>query len=151
MTEAPLCGDPHPDSPEVTCDKHVPCYYFHASRTAGISWGTQPDPPPKERTTKQRAEIDKMADRARNRGKTSGNSVAALKAYEPYLETAKGRVLDYLHSRANNWVDAVELTTEEVGGFAGTRRLRELREEGWEIETRPSPGAPNVWQHRLVQ
>lgn len=77
-------------------------------------------------------------------------SKEAAERYEPKRDTAKGRVLVYLQARIGQWVDAPELTTEAVGGFAGTRRLRELREQGWPIDTRPKPGAENTWQHRLV-
>jgi len=51
------------------------------------------------------------------------------------------------------WIDAVRFVDEEVGGFAGTRRLRELREEyGWNIATRrhPDPSKPNTHQHCLL-
>lgn len=79
------------------------------------------------------------------------SSREAAQRYEPKRETAKARVLDYLRARVLMWVDAPELTTPEVGGFAGTRRLRELRDDGWPIETRPKPGATNLWQHRLTE
>lgn len=74
----------------------------------------------------------------------------AAERYEPKRDSAKGRVLAYLRERIGQWVDAPELTRPEVGGFAGTRRLRELRDVGWPIETRPKPDATNTWQHRLL-
>lgn len=78
------------------------------------------------------------------------NAHQAIENYEPRRNTAKARVLACLRSRRGEWIDAVEFTAPEIGGFAGTRRLRELREAGCPIETRPSPGQPNVWQHRLM-
>lgn len=84
------------------------------------------------------------------------NSHEAIKAYEPYRETAKGRVLDLLVKNLGTWLDNTDFAREEVGGFAGTRRLRELREEADEnglwycIETRRKPGTKSVWQHRLL-
>ena len=78
-------------------------------------------------------------------------SKEAAQRYEPKRDTAKARVLEYLRARPRMWVDAPELTSPEVGGFAGTRRLRELRDDGWPIETQPKPGATNTWQHRLVE
>lgn len=75
--------------------------------------------------------------------------VAAAR-FQPKRDSAKGRVLAYLQARLGEWVDAPELTAREVGGFAGTRRMRELREVGWPIETRPHPDGSNVWQHRLL-
>lgn len=84
------------------------------------------------------------------RNSDPATSAEAAERYEPRRETAKARVLDYLRERAGQWVDAVDLTRPEVGGFAGTRRMRELRDGGWPIETRPKPGESNTWQHRLV-
>lgn len=74
----------------------------------------------------------------------------AADRYEPKRGTARARVLDYLRARTGEWVDAPELTDPSVGGFGGTRRLRELREVGWPIETRPKPDTTNTWQHRLL-
>lgn len=80
----------------------------------------------------------------------SGAALEAAERYQPKRDSAKGRVLSYLQERLGEWVDAPDLTTEAVGGFAGTRRLRELRDAGWPIETRPKPGSVNTWQHRLL-
>lgn len=70
-------------------------------------------------------------------------------AYEPKRASAKGRVLALLRERRGHWIDAVAFTASDVGGFAGTRRLRELRDAGHPIETRRKPGSPSTWQHRL--
>jgi hypothetical protein len=85
------------------------------------------------------------------RGDDPANSHLAAQRIQPSRDSARGRVLAYLQGRAGQWVDAIELTLPDVGGFGGTRRMRELREGGWPIETREKPGAPNVWQHRLPE
>lgn len=66
--------------------------------------------------------------------------------------TRKEQVLDYLRSRANQWVNGPELATEEVGGSEGLRRLRELRIEGtYDIRERRHPDADrDIWQYMLV-
>ncbi len=53
---------------------------------------------------------------------------------EPKRSTRKGQVLAAL--RAGGWVPGHELCTHACGGSEGLRRLRELRAEGWKIETR---------------
>lgn len=149
-----LCGAEHPERPEVTCDKPLPCYHFHSSREHRTAWGSQPAPPKRGRSeTKTRVKVDEMASRAAKKTFVREHDLEtaheAIERYEPHRDTAKGRVLAYLREHAGQWVDAPDLTTPEVGGFAGTRRLRELRDDGWPIETRPKPGETNLWQHRL--
>jgi hypothetical protein len=74
----------------------------------------------------------------------------AISSYQPNLKTRKGAVAQYLIRHLGQWIDAPTFAHEDVGGFAGTRRLRELREDhGWPISTREKPGHPNLWQHRL--
>jgi hypothetical protein len=61
----------------------------------------------------------------------------------------KQRVLDRL--RKGGWVDGTELATEEIGGSEGLSRLRELRDEGHEIDERRHPDMrQNVRQYRLA-
>lgn len=142
-----LCGEPHPDKSEVRCDKTVPCYGYHSSVPYDLTWPGNPKP-------RKRADGGKLKDikaRALVRNTDPGTAHEAIERYKPKRDTAKGRVLAYLQEREGVWVDAPELTTQEVGGFAGTRRLRELRDAGWPIETRPKPDAENTWQHRLVE
>jgi hypothetical protein len=38
---ADLCHEPHPERPEVLCDKPVPCLGFHANLEADLDWGVQ--------------------------------------------------------------------------------------------------------------
>ncbi len=65
--------------------------------------------------------------------------------------TRKEQVLDRLVEAAGGWVDGSELATVEVGGSEGLKRLRELRDEGYNIEGRHHPD-PNrdIWQYRLA-
>lgn len=142
-----LCGEPHPDQPSVQCDKAKPCYGYHANALRDLVWPGNPKP-------RRRADGGKLKDikaRALVRKDDPETAHEAIERYEPKRDTAKGRVLAYLRERAGQWVDAPELTAQEVGGFAGTRRLRELRDAGYPIETRPHPAAENTWQHRLTE
>jgi hypothetical protein len=63
---------------------------------------------------------------------------------EPKRSTRKGQVLAVL--RASDWVSGHDLCTHECGGSEGLRRLRELRAEGWPVETR---FVGDVAQYRL--
>lgn len=65
--------------------------------------------------------------------------------------TRKQQVLQHLISQRNHWVDGPALANEEVGGSEGLRRLRELIDEGYPIESRrhPSP-TRDIWQYRYV-
>lgn len=51
----------------------------------------------------------------------------------------------------DGWVNTVEISNAAVGGSAGTSRIRDLRKEGYVIETRPHPD-PTIsqYQYRLV-
>lgn len=62
-------------------------------------------------------------------------------------KTRKQLVLEYL--KEHNWVRTAELENERVGGTQGTRRVRELRAEGWSIEREPDPNSAQ-WRYRLV-
>ncbi len=48
--------------------------------------------------------------------------------------TNKAAVANLLVSNAKTWVGTPEIVS--VGGAQGTRRLRELRSEGWSIATK---------------
>ena len=71
-------------------------------------------------------------------------------SYTANLKTKRDRVLFYLFKRANQWVSGYELTTPEVGGSEGLRRLREARRDGWPIESQPMKGN-SAWEYRFVQ
>lgn len=71
-------------------------------------------------------------------------------------KSRKQQVLDYLrvakeHLGDDYWVNTVDISNAEVGGSAGTSRIRDLRKEGYVIETRPHPD-PQIsqYQYRLV-
>lgn len=53
-------------------------------------------------------------------------------------KTRKERVLSYLKSN-RKYVPGYELTTPEVGGTEGLRRVRELRADGVDIVSRKNP------------
>lgn len=59
------CQHPHPERPDVLCDKDEPCYGYHASATAHAVWpGTPlPDRTPPARTRKGALAL--IAQRAR--------------------------------------------------------------------------------------
>lgn len=148
------CLAKHPES-EATC--YLPAERAHNYHLAhpGLNW-PNPDyvpPPTPIKKAKFTSDANKIKDGIKRNARHSDPSTSkqAAERYEPKRETAKGRVLAHLRAHPNEWVDAPEFTREDIGGFAGTRRLRELREDdGWPIETRPKPGYTNLWQHRLL-
>lgn len=150
------CGEAHPEQPDVECDKAKPCWGSHSNVTAKLVWPGTPLPT-KKRSAARVAEIASRAERGSRTGpplsRTTdpATSHLAIELYEPKRESAKSRVLMYLRDHLGEWVDARVLTDEEVGGFAGTRRMRELRDEGFPIETRLKPDTQTTWQHRLVR
>lgn len=82
---------------------------------------------------------------ARSAGPVS--SINAAIAYEPTRHTNKTIVANYLLDHAGEWIPAS--TFNDIAGRAGDRRMRELRQDGWEIETRRAAG--NLYEHRLVK
>jgi hypothetical protein len=56
------------------------------------------------------------------------------------LESARDDTKRY----PDGWVDGPSITTPAVGGSEGLRRLRELREDGVEIEVRVKPATRGV-------
>lgn len=167
------CGAVNPNDPESVCIVEAPGHGYHAD-DKGEHWPDTErikqvrEQETSRRSTRRRGTLYRIANGARKgkQGLLEGDEEAAsgpivrtedpdtaheaAERYEPKRDSAKGRVLGYLRERLDQWVDAPELTHDSVGGFAGTRRLRELREAGWPIETRPKPGYTNTWQHRLV-
>lgn len=63
--------------------------------------------------------------------------------------TNKAAVAQTLVGNAKSWIDTATIT--EVGGPGGTRRLRELRSEGWSIRTRRNPETPSTFQFMLTR
>lgn len=65
--------------------------------------------------------------------------------------TRKEQVLEYLKARLGSWVDTTEIANEVVGGSEGTKRLRELKAEGWMIQMRSHPDkGVDQYQYRLA-
>jgi biotin operon repressor len=64
------------------------------------------------------------------------------------VNTRKGRVLKTLRSR--KWTPGYELTQPEVGGTEGLRRVRELRSEGYKIESRRMKDS-RAFEYRLAR
>lgn len=61
--------------------------------------------------------------------------------------TARERVYNVLRSR--RWTPGFDITSPDVGGSEGLRRLRELRAQGYDIKTRKIEGS-NAFEYRLV-
>lgn len=61
--------------------------------------------------------------------------------------TRKDRVITYL-KRNRKFVPGYEITTPEIGGTEGLRRLRELRADGHNIISRKNPKTGN-WEYKL--
>ena len=64
------------------------------------------------------------------------------------MKTRKEKVLEVLAD--GEWHDGYALCHPGIGGSEGLRRLRELREDGHDIEMRRVPGR-NTRQYRLVR
>ena len=62
------------------------------------------------------------------------------------LDSAKGRVLKLLQDR--QWHTTAEINA--VGGTEGTRRVRDLRAEGFDIEVKKFSSDGNKWKYRLA-
>lgn len=77
------------------------------------------------------------------------SSISAALMYEPTRDTRKTIVANYLLDHQGEWIDAS--TFNDIAGRAGDRRMRELRQDGWNIDTRVSPLGGRVYQHRLVK
>ena len=61
--------------------------------------------------------------------------------------TYKAAVAQTLVGNPKTWINTS--TINEIGGPGGTRRVRELRAEGWSIKTRRNPDAPTTFQFML--
>jgi len=60
---------------------------------------------------------------------------------EPKRGTRKAEVLSKLLADPYTWIPAEELHTASCGGSDGLRRVRELRNMGWDIEVRYLEGS----------
>lgn len=65
----PDCSTPHPERPDVLCDKGVPCFGFHANARARMTWPGNPLPPREEPKGKsggsRKGQLALIAQRAR--------------------------------------------------------------------------------------
>lgn len=61
------CDAPHPERPELRCDKSAPCYGYHANAPANTIWDGTPLPPSpvSVRSGSAKARLALMARRAR--------------------------------------------------------------------------------------
>lgn len=64
------------------------------------------------------------------------------------LSAAAARVLEFLRMRGARGATNVELSTPEVGGLAGVRRVWDLTQQDWLIEKEHV--SRGVWRYRLV-
>lgn len=74
-------------------------------------------------------------------------TAATLSAYEPTNATTKTAVANLLLDHQGEWISGASFY--EAGGIAATRRIRQLRADGWQIRHRRNPEAPLHFQYRL--
>jgi len=62
----------------------------------------------------------------------------------------KEAVLKLLTENLNAWIEGPEIASPEIGGSEGLKRLRELRDEGHNIEAKRHPDKNrDIWLYRL--
>jgi hypothetical protein len=163
------CGQRHPDHPDVVCQLGVP-HPAHTGRHLELSpgskwvrpnyidWPNEDYKPPAPGPGAHKRQLKELASQVPPenrlaRGDDPGAAHEAIRTYSrTRYKTRLGKVANFFLNHLGEWHDAVRFVDEEVGGFAGTRRVRELREEyGWDIEIRkhPDPAKPNTHQYRL--
>ncbi len=67
------------------------------------------------------------------------------------MKGRKGEVLRALQAARGWWVPGFELATADCGGSEGLRRLRELREMGYDIEKKKVHPTHKYFSYRLVR
>ena len=159
---AETCGATHPEFPGATCisptdrTAHLQHFWKPPAFGAGPMYWKNEDYQPPFRTP-LRSEVRKglkalvkqaRVPRARTVDPPSAHVAADL--IEPVAETCKANVLAYLEEHRGQWVSGQELAQPETGGDQGLKRVRELRQEGHNIENRPTPGRRGTWQYRKV-
>ena len=66
--------------------------------------------------------------------------------------TRRELVLQLLQRHPNEWVDGTAIASAEVGGSEGLKRLRELRQAGYNIRMRKHPDPRrDIFQYRLME
>lgn len=68
-------------------------------------------------------------------------------AYTATNSTTKTAVANLLLDYQGEWINGTSFY--EVGGVAATRRIRQLRTEGWQIRHRRNPESPLHFQYKL--
>lgn len=58
------CASPHPERPDVLCDKDEPCYGYHASAQAQQVWPGTPLPDPASSPRTRKGALALIAQRA---------------------------------------------------------------------------------------
>lgn len=67
------------------------------------------------------------------------------------LLTRKELVLRLLRENEGQWVDGTRIASAEVGGSEGLKRLRELRQDGYDIRMRKHPDPRrDIFQYKLM-
>jgi hypothetical protein len=158
-----ICDAEHPDHVGVFCNRPAPstAHQEHSGMLVGTGYIDWPNenfvPPPAKagahsQLLKQLAGQVKESDAVRlaeSAGPSTSRQAATIYS-RTHRKTRLGKVAEFLLNNPGQWLDAVRFATDEVGGFAGTRRLRELREDfHWPISTRRDPERTTSWQHRL--
>ena len=98
------------------------------------------------------AKARELAAGARRKATALYAPIGAEKAVQhrtrPGNDTAKARVLAFLVESEGQWVAGWQLVDPGVGGLNGTRRARELRQEGHIIDIEQDPARPREWLYR---
>lgn len=164
------CDVEHPKLPGVVCERRADNHPQHTgrdqqsppgatwTRPVYVDWPNESYKPPGPSPDGARRRLRELASQVPPEGKLvrgddPGAAHEAIKTYaRTRYKTRLGKVASLFLNSLGQWHDAVRFVDEEVGGFAGTRRVRELRDEyGWDIEIRkhPDPNKPNTHQYRL--
>lgn len=149
-----LCYEPHPDQPEVTCDKPTPCIGYHANGAANLVWGYTPLPPKRTKAGKAQG----IVDRAKPSDKTGppdghrdGETYVAPFDYDRLNNQAK-RVYDCISN--GSWWTLADIAAKthdpEASISARLRDLRKPRFGALDIEHRRVHQGKGEWEYRLV-
>lgn len=171
------CGAEHPVVLGVICERApgnhpehtgtkppfapaIPLALQPYRRPEWFSWPNESYKPPPGGPGAHKGRLKELAsqvppEKRLTRSDDPGAAHEAIKTYSrTRYKTRLGKVANFFLNHLGEWHDAVRFVDEEVGGFAGTRRVRELREEyGWDIEIRKHPdlNKPNTHQYRLAR
>lgn len=105
-----VCGENHPDRPEVTCEKPRPCHTMHLSRTHRLDWDGPP--PPTRRSRKaEAAEIANKATPAVRTGPPTltAEPVVRTRPDDEWVEYATGVFHRFLRTRTEPFTTPEDL------------------------------------------